>query len=121
MSIWAVLAVWLLLLALLAIEFLLSAIPGAQFAPPIVGVAMAVLVSVTFMRLASTRGVATIAAMAGVFWIGILLGMGLLDPLTRHDIRFETGQNLIQGHADDRNAGNGGFAGSAAFAPRGPG
>lgn len=83
---WGILLVWLLLLALLALEFALGAVPGAQFAPPIIGVTMALLVSMAFMRLASMRGAAAIFAMAGVFWLCVLMGMGSLDPATRRDV-----------------------------------
>lgn len=86
MSAWGILLVWLLLLALLALEFVLGAIPGAHFAPPVVGMAMALIVSLTFMRLASTGGTAVIFAMAGVFWLCILIGVGSLDFATRHDV-----------------------------------
>lgn len=86
MTAWGILSVWLVLLGLLALEFVLGTVPGAQFAPPIIGVAMALIVSMTFMRLASMRGAAAIFAMAGAFWLCILMGMGSLDPATRHDI-----------------------------------
>lgn len=47
---------------------------------------MALIVSMTFMRLASTGGTAAIFAMAGVFWLCILIGVGSLDFATRHDV-----------------------------------
>lgn len=81
-----ILLVWLLLLALLALEFALGAVPGMQFAPPVIGMAMALLVALTFMRLSSLRGAAAIFAMAGMFWLCVLMGMGSLDPSTRHDV-----------------------------------
>ena len=82
----ASLLVWLLLLLLLGGEFVTAAFPGARIVPPFIGLGMAVLVSMTFMRLPSARGAAVIFAIAGVFWLGILMGMGFLDPATRHDV-----------------------------------
>ena len=38
------------------------------------------------MDLPRAGGTAAIFAMAGVFWLGILIGLGSVDPSTRHDI-----------------------------------
>ena len=86
MSALGALAIWLLLLALLAVEFVLATVPGMRAAPPIVGLAMALLVATSFMRLVHMRGAAAIFALAGTFWMCILLGLGSLEPATRHDI-----------------------------------
>ncbi len=86
MSARGALLVWLLLLLLLGSQFALAAIPGARFAPPVIGLLMALLVSMTFMDLPRAGGTAAIFAMAGVFWLGILIGLGSVDPATRHDI-----------------------------------
>ena len=53
---------------------------------PFIGCGMAVLVALTFMRLGRDRGLPPIFAMAGVFWLLIILGLGNLDSFTRHDI-----------------------------------
>ncbi len=78
--------VWLLLLALLAIEFGLSRMGTVGQAVPLVGMAMAVIVAMTFMRLGNARGLPTVFALAGMFWLAVLFGLGSLDPLTRHDV-----------------------------------
>ena len=79
-------ATWLVLLILLGLEFLLSGAPGLYFVPPAIGLVMAAVVALVFMRLAQMRGAAAIFATAGVFWLLTLLITGSLDPLTRHDI-----------------------------------
>jgi len=81
----ATLLVWLGLLLLLGLEF------GVAYSPvggvvPFIGCGMAVLVALTFMRLGGERGLPPIFAMAGVFWLMIILGLGSLDSFTRHDI-----------------------------------
>lgn len=77
----AVLGVWLLLLALLGLEF-----AAGSFGAPIVAGGMAVVVALTFMRLARTPGVPGAFALAALFWLVVLLGLGSLDSATRHDI-----------------------------------
>lgn len=53
---------------------------------PLVGACAAALVAMTFMRLPKSGPLAGVFAMAGVFWLCILMGMGSLDPVTRHDL-----------------------------------
>jgi hypothetical protein len=47
---------------------------------------MVIIVSMTFMRLARAPDVASAFALAGVFWLAVLMGLGSLDPATRHDM-----------------------------------
>lgn len=99
----AVVAVWLLLLALLAVEFLFSWLPGARSVVPFIGIGMAVLVALTFMRLGSSRGLMPVFAVAGVFWLCVMLGLGSLDAFTRHDIPVGpwTGNSNRQEHGSN--------------------
>ena len=77
---------WLGLIALVGCEFLLSRFAATSGVVPFVGIGMAVLVALTFMRLGSSRGLMPVFALAGVFWLCIMLGLGSLDSFTRHDI-----------------------------------
>ena len=77
---------WLLLLVLAAIEFGVGHLKGGGGATPFIGLLMAVLVAVGFMRLREAPGLAAVFALAGVFWICVLMGLGSMDPATRHDI-----------------------------------
>jgi molybdopterin-containing oxidoreductase family iron-sulfur binding subunit len=54
--------------------------------------------ALTFMRLGSSRGLTPAFALAGVFWLCILIGLGSLDSFTRHDIGISalTGAPRIQ-------------------------
>ena len=85
MSLGPTLLVWLLLSVGVAAELLLAAF-GGQNAVPFIGVALAVLVAFTFMRLGSSRGLVPVFAVAGVFWLAVLLGLGGLDSATRRDV-----------------------------------
>ena len=78
--------VWLLLLALLAAEFLLARLPGTRGLVPFIGIGMAALVALTYMRLGNSQGLTPVFAVAGVFWLCVMLGLGSLDSFTRHDI-----------------------------------
>ena len=80
-----VLIVWLALMLGLAAE-LVAAWLGVQAITPSIGISMALLVAVTFMRLASSRGLVPIFAVAGVFWLCVLLALGGLDAATRTNI-----------------------------------
>lgn len=82
--------VWLLLLALIVVEFALAFVPAARAAVPFIGIAAAAVVALTFMRLGSSRGLTPIFAIAGVFWLCVLFGLGTLDPFTRHDVPAPT-------------------------------
>ncbi len=77
---------WLGLLGLMGAELLLSRFAATREVVPFVGIAMAVLVALTFMRLGSSRGLVPVFALAGVFWLCVMLGLGALDSFTRHDV-----------------------------------
>jgi cytochrome c oxidase subunit IV len=77
---------WLGLLLLLGLEFIAAYLPAVREAVPFIGIAMAVLVALTFMRLGGNRGLPSIFAVAGVFWLFVILGLGGLDSFTRHDL-----------------------------------
>ena len=86
MRLGATILVWALLLVLLGAELGAAYLPGGRFLTVAIGVGMAVLVSMTFMRLPNTGGLSAMFAMAGAFWLAVLLATGALDPATRHDI-----------------------------------
>ena len=81
-----VILTWLLLLLLLAAEFLAARLPATAPAVPFIGLGMAVIVALTFMRLGSSRGLMPIFAVAGTFWLCVMIGLGSMDSFTRHDI-----------------------------------
>lgn len=78
--------VWLLLLVLLVIEIGAAMLPGGNVAAVLIGLGMAILVAMTFMRLPSAPGTAAIFALAGAFWLCIMMGLGSVDPATRRDV-----------------------------------
>lgn len=81
MTLPATLSIWLLLMLLLAVEFFVR---GA--AALAIGGAMAVIVALTYMRLARQKDVSSAFALATVFWLMVLLGLGSMDSATRRDI-----------------------------------
>jgi cytochrome c oxidase subunit 4 len=77
---------WLLLLVLAAAEFGGSHLPLPRGLRPLLlvpSVLMAATVALLFMRIRSSPGIARGFAIAGLFWLTILLGLGMMDPLTR--------------------------------------
>jgi cytochrome c oxidase subunit IV len=86
MTLLSAVLVWLGLMVLLALEYVSAYLPPVSGAVPFIGICMAVIVALTFMRLASSRGLVTIFAMAGVFWMLVMMGLGSMDSFTRHDI-----------------------------------
>ena len=80
------LAIWAGLLLLLALEFVAARLPFLRAAVPAFGIAMAAIVALTFMRLAKARGLVPVFALASLFWLAVMLGLGSLDPFTRHDV-----------------------------------
>jgi hypothetical protein len=81
MSVFGTIGIWLILVLLLGLEFLVRG--GAALA---IGGAMATFVALTYMRLAKTGGTASAFALAGVFWLMVMFGLGSMDPATRHDL-----------------------------------
>jgi caa(3)-type oxidase subunit IV len=79
------LLIWLGLIVLAALELGASFLPLPPTARPILvlpAVVMAVLVSL-YMRLPSAPQIARGFAVAGVFWLAVLLGLAMMDPMTR--------------------------------------
>lgn len=76
---------WAVLLGLVVLQLLLAAL-GAGMAAPLVGLVMTGVVLAVPMELPSAPNAARVFALAGAFWlVFILFGLGMLDPLTRHD------------------------------------
>ncbi len=79
---------WLVLLLLLAVEFGGSFLPlprGWRSLLMVPAVLMVALVGLRFMRIGSGPTLPRAFAVAGLFWLLILLGLGSMDPLTRTD------------------------------------
>ncbi|HEY0423663.1 MAG TPA: hypothetical protein VGC82_10105 [Rhodopila sp.] len=80
------LLVWLALLIVAAMEFGASFLPIAAGTRPILmlpAAIMAVLVALGYMRLLTAPEIARAFAVAGIFWLTVLLGLAMTDPLTR--------------------------------------
>ncbi|MGY3604172.1 MULTISPECIES: cytochrome C oxidase subunit IV family protein [unclassified Bradyrhizobium] len=80
------LAAWLVLLALLALTVSLSYIPlgnGNAMVALSIAALKASVVAAVFMELWHRGPRALIFAAAGLFWLAILLWLGLMDFLTR--------------------------------------
>ena len=80
------LLVWLGLLVVAVIEFGASFLKIPTDMRPVLMVpaaVMAALVAFGYMRLLSAPAIAKGFAIAGVFWLTVLLGMTMTDPLTR--------------------------------------
>jgi cytochrome c oxidase subunit 4 len=79
-------ASWLGLLALLGLTVSLSYVPLGAFnsiAALGIGMIKAAIVAAVFMELWHRGARTLIFALAGLFWLGILLWLGLMDFLTR--------------------------------------
>jgi cytochrome c oxidase subunit IV len=80
------LLIWVALLLAAALEFSLSflAIPhGVRPVLILPSIGMAVLVALGYMRLLAAPDIAKGFAIGGIFWLTILLGLAMTDPLTR--------------------------------------
>jgi len=82
----SIVLVWLGLLIIVGLQFILAHYAVSRAIVPFTGVAMAVIVALTFMRLSSSKGLVPIFALAGVFWLLVMFGLAGLDPFTRHDL-----------------------------------
>jgi cytochrome c oxidase subunit 4 len=80
---------WLTLLVLVAAEVAAALVAGSGLAAAGIGVTAAVLVAMTFMRLPSAPRLGAVFAVAGVFWLAVLLGLGGIDPATRQRTQVE--------------------------------
>lgn len=79
---------WTIQMILLGIEVGAVAWLPARLAAVIVLLAMAgmlALVLLVFMRLRAASSLAQAFVAGGLLWLGILLGLGSMDPLTRTD------------------------------------
>ncbi len=80
------LLIWMALLVVGMLEFAVSFVPFQPETRPILllwAVVMAALVALGYMRLLSAPSIARGFAIAGIFWLTILLGLTMTDPLTR--------------------------------------
>jgi cytochrome c oxidase subunit IV len=77
---------WMALLVAAAVEFGVSFLAVPSGVRPILilpSVGMAVVVALGFMRLLGAPDIAKSFAVAGIFWLTVLLGLVMTDPLTR--------------------------------------
>jgi len=77
---------WAALMALWGIEFGCSFLQFDRSLRPILvfpAIMMAGVVAIAFMRVRTGPAVVRGFAIAGLFWVTILLGLGTADPLTR--------------------------------------
>ncbi len=81
----ALLLVWLVLLVLLAAEFLFARI-GLGLVSVGIGFVMVGMIAVFYMQLARAPALSRVFALAGVFWLMILLGLTGMDIFTRTDV-----------------------------------
>lgn len=82
----ALLSAWLALLALLTLTVTLAYVPLGNFNSIIaltIAATKATIVAAVFMELRHRGARTYIFAGAGVFWLGILLWLGMMDFLTR--------------------------------------
>ena len=80
------LLIWLALLCIAVLEIGGSFLPIPAGSRPILALPaaiMAALVAFGYMRLLSAPVIARGFAVAGMFWLAILLGLAMTDPLTR--------------------------------------
>jgi cytochrome c oxidase subunit 4 len=81
---------WLLLIALGCVEFVASYLHLSRELRPLImvpGVLMVVAVALAFMEVRRGPVLVRAFAVAGLFWLLVLLGLGSVDPLTRTDYR----------------------------------
>lgn len=79
------LTVFLVLLALLALEVWMSfwLPPSYRLLILVPAVIMAVVIAFEFMEVGEAISTAHLFVVASLLWLGILFGLGTLDPLTR--------------------------------------
>lgn len=80
------LLIWLALLIMAATEFGLAFLPIPAGARPLLllpAAIMAAVVALGYMRLLNAPDLARGFAIAGMFWLVVLLGLAMNDPLTR--------------------------------------
>jgi cytochrome c oxidase subunit 4 len=82
------LVAWVLLLVLLGVQFgaaMLTFAPWLRVLILLPALAMAAIVGIVFMEIGRAPVIARGFAVAGLFWLLVLLGLGSMDPLTRTD------------------------------------
>jgi cytochrome c oxidase subunit IV len=87
----------LLLFVLLAIEFGMAFLPLARSLRPLILIPTALMVCVVgsvFMEARQGPVIVRLFIVAGLLWLGILLGLGSLDPLTRRDYYLQNGTTI---------------------------
>ncbi len=75
---------WLVLLALLGAQ-VAAALAHVGWAAGLLGPAMIGLVAFLFMDLGRASALSRIFALAGLFWLVVLVGLTSIDFLARHD------------------------------------
>jgi cytochrome c oxidase subunit 4 len=86
---------WVLLLLLLATEFGASFVSFGRTARPVLlfpALLMVLVTVVAFMQVGRSPSIVRGFAVAGLFWLMVLLGLGSIDPLTRTDHRVQPSQ-----------------------------
>jgi hypothetical protein len=79
---------WALLVLLLAAELAMSFLPIERSSRPVILVPatlMVATVAVAFMQVGRGPSIIRLFVIAALLWLGILLGLGSLDPMTRTD------------------------------------
>jgi cytochrome c oxidase subunit 4 len=82
-----IILVYAALLALLSLTATATLLPAGPWSTPIaLGIATAkvMLISIYFMRLREQSGLIRLFAVAGLFWLAILMGLTLADFFTRN-------------------------------------
>jgi hypothetical protein len=77
---------WGLLILLGGMEFAASYLPLVRSWRPLImipGVLMVLVVAIAFMEVNKGPAIVRAFALAGIFWLFVLLALGSVDPLTR--------------------------------------
>jgi len=83
---------WFVLVLLVGVQLLVSQVLKQGNFSPLIGVTMAGLVALVFMDLRRSNNLTRVFAIGGVFWLIILLGLTIIDPLTR--VQVSTSQRI---------------------------
>jgi cytochrome c oxidase subunit IV len=84
---------WVVLVVLLALQCGAAFLPLDPSLRPLLLVPSALMlagVATMFMQIGRGPALVRVFAAAGLLWVAILLGLGSLDPLTRHDYTTST-------------------------------
>lgn len=86
---------WILLLLLVGVEFAVSFLQLDRSLRPLVmipGVLMVAIVAISFMEVGKGPTIVRGFAVAAIFWLIVLLGLGSADPLTRTNYLVQDAQ-----------------------------